>query len=166
MVPLTLAALVFIPMLVEARVSARHERALRAAGAWEPAGDVYRVMQIAYPACFVAIIVEAWLRRPTMTSIGVAGGALFAAAKALKYWAIATLGERWSFRVLVLPAAPMIHRGPYRFMRHPNYAAVAGELAGAALIAGAPVSGALALIIFCSLMAARIRIEERALGMR
>jgi methyltransferase len=56
--------------------------------------------------------------------------------------------------------------GPYRFLRHPNYVAVLGELAGTALMAQAPVTGPLALIFFATLMLLRIRVEERALGVR
>jgi methyltransferase len=85
--------------------------------------------------------------------------------KGLKYWAIATLGERWSFRVLVPPHSALVTSGPYRFMRHPNYLAVMGELAGMALLANAPVSGVAALLVFGGLLRARIRVEERALNL-
>ena len=56
--------------------------------------------------------------------------------------------------------------GPYRFVRHPNYLAVAGELVGVALMAGAIVTGPIAVLGFTALMLARIRVEERALGLR
>jgi len=56
--------------------------------------------------------------------------------------------------------------GPYRFMRHPNYVGVAGELIGFALMSGAPVTGVATVVVFSSLMLARIRVEERALGLR
>lgn len=158
--------LAFGPMLVEARRSARNERVLRAIGAVEPPGDVYRVMQATYPACFVAMIAEGWIRRPGVSPALAAGAIVFMAAKGLKYWAIASLGSRWSFRVLVPPLSSPTTRGPYRFVRHPNYIAVAGELTGMALMAGAPVSGAVSVLAFGALMLARIRIEERALGIR
>jgi methyltransferase len=161
-----LAGVAFIPMLVEAWRSASNERALRAAGAVEPAGDVYRVMQMAYPACFLAMIAEAWIRDAAPGRTAINGALLFASAKALKYWAIATLGERWTFRVLVPPGSQRTLRGPYRFLRHPNYVAVVGELAGFALLAQAPIAGATALAGFGALLLARIRVEEHALGMR
>jgi methyltransferase len=161
-----LLAIAFVPMLFEARHSVANERALRAAGAIEPAGDVYAAMQFAYPACFLAMVGEAWLRGHTLGEAAFRGAALFAAAKALKYWAIAVLGERWTFRVLVPPASKRTHRGPYRILRHPNYVAVVGELVGFALMARAPVAGALAVAGFGALLVARIRVEERALGLR
>jgi methyltransferase len=110
------------------------------------------------------MIMEGWLRHQGAPDTVLTGAMLFAAAKALKYWAIASLGERWSFRVLVPPGSRRTFRGPYRFMRHPNYVAVAGELAGMALLAGAVVSGVAAVAIFAGLLLLRIRVEERALG--
>jgi methyltransferase len=162
--PIVLFVAAFGPMLLEARRSARNERALRAAGAIEPAGDVYRAMQVVYPGCFLAMIGEAWLRRRGFTAVALAGAAVFAGAKALKYWAIASLGVRWTFRVLVPPGSRRTSAGPYRLMRHPNYVAVAGELAGMALLAQAPVSGVLGFAGFAALLRARVQVEERALG--
>lgn len=159
-----MAGLVFAPMLVEARHSRRNDRQLRAQGALEPNGDVYRVMQVAYPGLFAAILAESLVRPPQSSARMAAGAAVFAAAKALKYWAIATLGHRWTFRVLVVPGLPPIATGPYRYLRHPNYAGVVGEYAGLALMANAPVTGALALALFGGLLRARIAIEERAMG--
>lgn len=164
MLVLVLAA-VFLPMAVEARLAADHERALRAAGAVEPAHDVYSVMKFAYPACFLAMAGEGWLRGADFNRTFAAGLVLFALAKALKYWAIATLGVRWTFRVLVPPGSSTIAGGPYAVLRHPNYIAVVGELVAVGVMAQAPVSGALSAIGFGALMAARIRVEERALAM-
>jgi methyltransferase len=160
-----LLALAFVPMLFEAVRSTTNERALRAAGAVEPRGDVFSAMQIVYPACFLAMVAEAWLRArvPSVTPF-VPGLIMFVSAKGLKYWAIAALGPRWTFRVLVPPGSQRTIAGPYRWMRHPNYAAVAGELGGMALMAAAPAAGAAALLVFGALMRARIGIEERALA--
>jgi methyltransferase len=162
----SLFALAFVPMLIEARLSARNERALRAAGAVEPGRDVYAAMQVAYPACFAAMVLEAWLRGRGLTVGAVSGAVIFASAKALKYWAIHTLGPRWTFRVLVPPHSDRTIAGPYRFLRHPNYVGVVGELGGFALLAGAPYSGLLSMAVFGALLLARIRVEERALGLR
>jgi methyltransferase len=159
-----LLAAVFVPMIIEARVAARHDRALRRVGATEPPGDVYRVMQGAYPACFLAMTIESWVRGTHVSRTVGAGLLLFAVAKALKYWAIAVLGTRWTFRVLVPPGSTRVTAGPYRWLRHPNYVAVMGELIGTVLIAGAPVSGAISVTGFGLLILLRIRVEERALG--
>jgi methyltransferase len=110
--------------------------------------------------------VEAWMHQVRADATFAAGVLVFAAAKAIKYWAIATLGARWTFRVLVPPESSRITTGPYRFMRHPNYLGVMGELVGMALMAHAPVAGGASVLVFALLIAARIRVEERALGLR
>jgi methyltransferase len=161
---LVLLTLAFLPMAFEARLAARHDRALRSAGAFEPGDDVFPLMQIAYPACFLAMAVEAAVRGARVNLTWGAGLVIFVLAKAIKYWAIATLGPRWTFRVLVPPASSRIISGPYRFMRHPNYAGVIGELAGMGMMAQAPVSGVLSVVVFVVIIVARIRVEERALA--
>jgi len=162
-VALIVLVLAFLPMAFEARLAARHDRALRSAGAAEPKDDVYPIMQVVYPVSFLAMALEAFLRDARMDAVFVAGAVVFALAKAIKYWAIATLGPRWTFRVLVPPGSSMTHRGPYRFMRHPNYLGVIGELIGMALIAHAAYSGPAAVVVFAAIIAARIKVEERAL---
>ena len=164
MLALLVLVLAFVPMAFEARLAARHDRGLRLAGAAEPKDDVFPVMQLAYPTAFLGMALEAAGRHTPVNAIGAAGMLVFALAKGIKYWAITTLGPRWTFRVLVPPASTRIVRGPYRFMRHPNYLGVIGELAGMALIAGAPVAGVSSVAVFLVLIAARIRVEERALN--
>jgi methyltransferase len=108
--------------------------------------------------------VEGALVGPSPANVLGAGLVLFGFAKALKVWAISSLGPRWSYRVLILPGAPLVTTGPYRFMSHPNYLAVMGELVSVAMIVAAPISGVLAAIAFGMLMRARIRVEDKALG--
>lgn len=165
MFPFILAALAFVPMALEARRSARNDRALRRAGAIEPAGDVYPLMQAAYPLSFAAMVVEAWLRRADADAVFLAGIAVFIFAKTLKYWAVVALGERWTFRVLVPPGAALVTTGPYRLLAHPNYVAVIGELGGMALMCRAPLTGAIAVAGFALIILGRIAVEERAIGL-
>ena len=161
----SLAAVVVISMLVEARLSRAHDHVLRSAGATEPQDDVYPIMQVAYPGAFLALLGEGAWRH--VHADGFFWRAWpYSVAKGLKYWAIATLGSRWTFRVLVPPASSRIVDGPYRWMRHPNYVAVALELAGVAIAMHALVTGVPAVAGFIGLMLARIRVEERALAGR
>jgi methyltransferase len=156
-------SVVFGLMLAEARVSSRHEHALRARGAEVPSEPQYRWMALLYPVSFLAMGLEALLRRVEPSPIFLSGLLLFIAAKALKYWAIASLGERWTFKVVVLPRAPLVRTGPYRYVAHPNYIAVAGELAGVAMMTGARVAGPIMGLTFIVMMWRRARFEERAL---
>jgi methyltransferase len=104
------------------------------------------------------------LRRVEADAWVYAGLVVFAASKVLKYWAIGSLGTRWTFRVLVPPASTRIRRGPYRWMSHPNYVAVAGELAGIAIAMHAIVTALPAVGGFGALMWRRVGVEENALG--
>ena len=154
---------VLLMMLGEALISRRHEQQLLQRGAVEPPDDVYLVMRWAYPGAFLAMAVEGALSGLSGAPIVLAGGLLLGAAKALKWWAMASLGTRWTFRVLILPGAPLVSAGPYAVLRHPNYVAVVGELLGMALLVGAAVTGPIALLLFSLLLRQRIRVEDRAL---
>ena len=166
-----IAAVVFGFMLAEQRVSRRNEQLLRAAGAIEASGDVYRALALIYPLSFLVMAVEgAWRAhgaspvQPSGPSWLLSGVLLFAASKGLKYWAIRSLGERWSFRVLVQPGRPLVVTGPYAYIAHPNYVAVIGELAGAAMMVNAPVAGPIMMAVFALVLRRRIRIESLALS--
>ena len=159
-----LLALIFIPMVLEARLAHRNEVALLAQGAREPENDVFPVMRVVYPLCFLAMVAEGWYRPQTSTEFLILGAAVFLTAKLLKYWAVASLGPRWCFRVLVPPNSSLVTSGPYRYLQHPNYVAVVGELVGVALMARAPLTGTLAVVVFGAVLMARVRAENRALG--
>ena len=160
-------AAVLVMMAGEQILSSAHDRILRwPRGQSKPDGDVYRTMAWAYPAMFVLMAAEGAIAGPRPGLTTVAGALVLLAAKALKYWAISTLGPRWTFRVLVPPDAPLVTAGPYAWMRHPNYVAIFGEIAGMALLVGAPITGMLfSLIGFPGLLLKkRVSVEERALG--
>ena len=166
LLPRSYWSIAFLPMLFEARRSAANERRLRLDGCARTGDDVYGAMQIAYPACFLAMVLEAWVSGRAFGVAALAGSVVFVGAKALKYWAIATLGDRWTFRVLVPARVQRTLGGPYRVLRHPNYIGVAGELVGLRSARGCAIAGALACAGFGALLIARIRVEERALGLR
>jgi methyltransferase len=160
-----IAIAVLLTMALEAQLSAHNERVLRARGAVEPEGDVIGVMTLAYPLGFVLIALAGAFNAALDKETLLWGLALLVASKGLKFWAIASLGSRWTFRVLVLPGAPLVAAGPYAWMRHPNYVAVLGEYAGVALAVWAPFTGLLVMAGFGYLMWRRIGLEERALGL-
>ncbi len=155
--------LVFGLMLIEARRASANERAQRTRGGIEPPGDPYNVLRVAYPAAFLAMIAEGVARGTPPRGILLAGVALFAAAKVLKWWAILALGPFWTFRVLVVPGASLVATGPYRYVRHPNYVAVVGELVAVALMTGARLAGPIVTLGFGLIVLQRIAVEEKAL---
>jgi len=162
----TSLVIVLVTMLVELRISVAHERELFRVGAIEAPDPVYATMRWAYPGTFVAMAIEGLVTASPPGLLTIAGSVVFVAGKALKLWAIASLGTRWTYRVLVVPNAPLVTRGPYRFLRHPNYVGVVGELVGMAMLVQAPVTGVLSIVGFGYLLRLRIRAEEQALGLQ
>ena len=158
-------------LLAETRLSRRQEAALRARGAREPSGDPYAALALIYPLAFLVMGAEGLWRASVPAAVpalmapswAAAGALLFLASKGLKYWAISHLGDRWTFRILVLPGAPLVATGPYRHVRHPNYVAVFGELVGMCLLMAAWATGPLLTLAFAIALRRRVRVESRAL---
>jgi methyltransferase len=162
-VPVAVLLAVLVMMLAELWLSRSNESVLRANGAVEADDPVYALMRVAYPGVFIAMALEGLISGVELGSMTFAGVTLMFAAKALKFWAIASLGTRWTYKVLVMPALPLVTTGPYRWMRHPNYIAVVGELIAMALMTRARVTGPLAALFFGWLLRRRIGAEERAM---
>jgi methyltransferase len=162
-------AVIFGLMLAEARVSVSHEKLLRKAGAVRPDGDPYLALALLYPAAFAAMVGEG-LWRASQSGVVDAGPnwfasglIMFVAGKGLKYWAIGSLGIRWSFKVFVVPGRPLVANGPYRYLAHPNYVGLVGELVGAAMMCGAPIAGVIGSLAFGAALWRRVRFESAVL---
>ena len=89
---------------------------------------------------------------------------IFILLQAARLWVIASLGRRWTTRVIVLPGAAPIARGPYRWLRHPNYLVVVGEIAVVPLALGLPLFALVFSLANAALLAYRIRVENEALA--
>jgi methyltransferase len=162
---LALVAAVAGERLVELWLSARNGRRLRARGAVEYGRGHYPAMVVVQTLFLASSAGEVLLLdRPFPGAIGyvMLGGVL--GAQALRYWAVLTLGERWTTRILVLPDRPPIVRGPYRFLRHPNYLAVVIETLCLPLVHGGWLTAILFTSVNALLLRIRINAEERALG--
>jgi methyltransferase len=160
-----LVVIVALARLAELRISARHARALRAAGGVEHGAVHYPAMVFVHAGVLIAAPLEVFLLdRPFVPWLAAPALAALAGSFTLRWWVIATLGLRWCTRVIVLPGAPLVTRGPYRLMHHPNYLAVAIELPALALVhtawIAAVVFGGLNLIV----LRVRVAVEEAALG--
>jgi methyltransferase len=163
--PLIALLVVFGAMGVEALLSTANEAALRSRGARVVPDASFPWMQITYPGGFLAVCLEGVYRGADWNGWAAAGVAVFVAGKLIKVAAIAALRRRWTFRVLVLPDAPLVGHGIYRALRHPNYVGVVGEVVGIGLWMQAPITGTLFGVTFGLILLWRIRIEERALGL-
>ena len=161
---LLLVGAVAAERLVELVLSRRHERALRARGAVEAGAAHYPTMVALHAALFAGAVAEVLLlERPFLPWLGWPMLGVVAATMALRYWVIATLGERWTTRVLVLPGAPLVAAGPYRFLRHPNYLAVTLEVVALPLVHTAWITAVVCGAANLLVLAVRIRVEDAAL---
>jgi methyltransferase len=158
--------LLALERLAELALSRRNARRAFARGAVEVGQKHYRVMAAFHTLFLAACAGEAFFHRDAQVPAWLGGTALVGAllAQALRYWAISTLGERWNVRVIVLPGAAPVVAGPYRFIRHPNYLAVAAEMLCVPLIHGAFLLAAVFSLGNAALLLVRIRAEEAALG--
>ncbi|MEM1177173.1 MAG: isoprenylcysteine carboxylmethyltransferase family protein [Acidobacteriota bacterium] len=146
------------------RVAKRHAARLVARGGY-PVGDSHFPWMVAlHTALLIAAPLEAVvLDRPFTPWLGWPMVVAVALTMALRYWVIATLGDRWTTRVFVVPDEKPVTGGPYRFLRHPNYLAVIVEVAALPLVHGAWLVALVFSALNAWLLTVRIRVEEEAL---
>jgi methyltransferase len=150
--------------LLELRVAKRNEAWAREQGAKEYGAGHYPLFFILHTGWLLAWPAEAWLTGPALADCWWLALAVFVGAQGLRYWAIRSLGQRWNTRILVLPGLPLVTRGPYRFVSHPNYVAVCLELASVPLVFGAWWTAAIASVAnLALLLGVRIPAEVAAL---
>ena len=162
------AALVFVAALSAQRlfelvVSKRHAQALRARGAVEHGQGHFPLLVLVHVLLLLGIVFEVFVLGARPPASWPLWAAVFLAGQLLRYAAIRALGEFWNVRVLVVPGAPLVRTGPYRFLRHPNYVAVVMELLAAPLIFGAWRTALVVSALNAVALWIRIRCEERAL---
>ena len=160
-----LALAVAVERVVELRVSARHLRWARARGGVEYGERHYPAMVAVHTLLLVGMVAEVVLaQRPFTPSLAVGALAVVTAAQGLRWWCVRALGPRWNTRVIVVPGMPLVRRGPYRVLRHPNYLAVVVEGAALPLVHGAWVTALGFLCANSLVLTVRLRTENAALG--
>ena len=160
-----LVAAVVVARLVELGVAGRHLRWALDRGGVEHGARHYPVMVALHTAFLVSCLAEVLLAdRPFVPPLGWTALALLVAAHALRWWCITSLGQRWTTRIVVLPREPLVTSGPYRWLRHPNYVAVAAEIVALPLVHTAWVTAVVFTVLNAALLlGVRIPAEERAL---
>ncbi|MEX1078282.1 MAG: isoprenylcysteine carboxyl methyltransferase family protein [Homoserinimonas sp.] len=155
-----------IERIVELAISTRNARTALARGGREFGLGHFPWMVALHTGLLAASFLEAWLlERPFIPWLGWPMLALVVLSQALRYWCIASLGRQWNTRVIVVPGAGLVTRGPYRWLRHPNYLAVVIEGFALPLVFTSWVT-ALAFTVLNAVLLLRFRIpvEERALA--
>jgi methyltransferase len=146
-------------------VSARHAKGLLARGGAEYGFGHFPAMIVLHTALIAGCVLEPLLgHRTFIPALGWTMLAVTVAANVLRWWCIATLGTRWTARVIVLPRAPLVRSGPYRRFSHPNYVAVIIEGFALPLTGSAWITACAFTVLNAALMTVRVRCETRALA--
>jgi methyltransferase len=159
-----LVLLVGLERIAELVVSKRHAAWAFSRGGVERGREHYPAMVVLHTALLAGAVAEVWLAdRPFVPALGWSMLALAVASQALRWWCIATLGKQWNTRVIVVPGLPLVRRGPYRFLPHPNYVAVVAEGLALPLVHSAWVTAVVFTVANAALLTRRIRVENDAL---
>ncbi len=157
-----LVLLVAAQRLAEVALARRNERRLLARGGIEVGASHYPLLFVLHGSWLAAL----WLLVPPDAPVIWPLLVLFALLQAARLWVIASLGQYWTTRILTVPGAPLVRRGPYRWIKHPNYLVVAAEIAVLPLAFGAWEIALLFSALNALLLWRRIRVEEAALAPR
>jgi methyltransferase len=149
---------VTLERLAELVFADRNTKRLKARGATEHGAGHYTVMVAVHASWLVTLWFLARDRAPDPFWL-----ALYVLLQVARLWVLSTLGPRWTTRIIVLPGEDLVKEGPYRFLNHPNYWVVAGEIAVLPLVFGLPWVALIFTILNTSVLAIRIREENRAL---
>ena len=152
-------ALVTAQRGLELVLARRNTIRLKARGAVEIAPAHYPLLVVLHASWLTALWVFGY-NQP----VNGAALASYIVLQALRGWVMATLGPRWTTRIIVLPDAPLVTSGPYRYLRHPNYAVVVGEIALLPLALHLPGIAILFTILNAAVLFIRIRAENRGLA--
>jgi methyltransferase len=161
---LALLILVGVVRLLEVRLSRRNQRALLAKGAAKVPEPAFRWMVLFHGGVLIAAAAEVLLlHRPFVPVLATAMGIVFVLANLLRWWVIRVLAEHWNVQVMKSVELSVVTAGPFRWIRHPNYAAVFMELIALPLIHSAWVTASAGAIIHVAILRQRLTVEEAML---
>ncbi|MDH4159857.1 MAG: hypothetical protein OEV62_06340 [Actinomycetota bacterium] len=160
-----LVLLVALERLAELAVARRNLAWALRNGGVEYGRETFRWMVLLHVGLLVGSLLEVWLLDPPwLPWLGWPMLVLVVASQALRWWCIATLGQQWNTRVVVVPGLPLVSRGPYRWFRHPNYVAVAVEGVALPMVHTAWITAGVFTVLDAFVLRSRIRTENRALA--
>jgi len=145
--------------LSELLIARRNTQQLLARGGREAGASHYPAIVALHAAWLIGLAFLAWGQPVNWGFV-----ALYAVLQVFRVWILMSLGERWTTRIIILPEAPLVARGPYRFLRHPNYVLVACEIACAPAIFGLWIYAALFSVLNAAVLFLRISVENEALA--
>jgi methyltransferase len=157
-------ATVGLGRLIELRISRRHQRALAMRGIVKIPEPHFRRMVLLHAAVLLASGLEVWLlRRPFRRALALRAGAIIVLANALRWWTIRTMAGHWNVQVINSLELGVVTGGPFRWIRHPNYAAVILELTAIPLLHSAWLTALMGTFVHIRVLRRRIALEEAVL---
>jgi methyltransferase len=161
---LILLAVVGALRIVELRISRRHQRDLMSRGAERVEEPKFRWMVLLHIAVLIGAAVEVvLLKRPFYSGLAAIAFLIFLVANAVRWWVIRTLGNHWNVQVMDSTRLGVVTSGPFRFVRHPNYAAVFAEMLALPLIHSAWITAFVGSVAHMMVLAQRLSTEEPVL---
>lgn len=156
-------AIVIIQRLVELFIAKRNEKWMRSQGAFEVGATHYPIMVAMHSTFFLSMLLEVIVLDRSFSPLWFPLLVGFLLAQIGRIWCLRSLGKFWNTKIIILPGADVVQKGPYRFIRHPNYVIVSIELLILPLIFNAYFTAILFSILNAWMLSVRIPAEEKAL---
>lgn len=156
-------SIVILQRLVELVVAKRNEQWMRSQGAFEVGAAHYPIMVTMHIAFFISLLAEVILLDRSLSSIWIILLVIFLTAQVARIWCLTSLGKFWNTKIIILPGADVVQKGPYKWVRHPNYVIVTTELLVLPLMFGAYLTAIIFTLLNVWMLSVRIPAEEKAL---
>ena len=156
-------SIVIIQRLLELVIAKRNEKNMRAQGAYEVGASHYPLMILLHVSFFISLLVEVTTFNLTPSPLFLVFLILFLCVQGLRVWCLTSLGSFWNTKIIILPGANVVTKGPYKYLRHPNYLVVSMEIALLPLMFEAYFTAICFTILNAMMLSVRIPTEERAL---
>ncbi|ASS96457.1 isoprenylcysteine carboxyl methyltransferase family protein [Peribacillus simplex] len=155
--------LIAIQRLVELNIAKQNEKQLKVAGAVEYGESHYRWMVLMHLSFFIVLIIEVVVLERDVAGLWPIWLTLFIIAQTGRIWVIRSLGKHWNTKIIVVPDADVVIKGPYKYFKHPNYIIVATEIIVISLLFNAYYTAIIFSLLNVWMMTVRIPLEEKAL---
>lgn len=156
-------SIVIVQRLLELVIAKRNEKNMRAQGAYEVGASHYPLMILLHVSFFISLLVEVTTFNLTPSPLFLVFLVMFLCVQGLRVWCLTSLGSFWNTKIIILPGANVVTKGPYKYLRHPNYLVVSMEIALLPLMFEAYFTAICFTILNAIMLSIRIPTEERAL---
>ncbi|MGJ9456775.1 isoprenylcysteine carboxyl methyltransferase family protein [Oceanobacillus sp. CF4.6] len=158
-----LLIIIVLQRLLEMVIAKSNEKWMKDRGAIEKEADHYKWFIILHVLFFISILMESYLKDTSNWSLNYTLLVIFILTQLVRIWCVSSLGRFWNTKIIILPGAQLVSKGPYKYVKHPNYVIVGIELFVIPLLFGARITAVIFPLFHILLLTVRIPAEERAL---